>query len=239
MKPYNSQKTKKEEVQQMFDNIAPTYDKLNHILSLSIDKMWRRRVVRKVRRMKPEKIMDLATGTGDLAIKMAKAMPKAKIMGVDLSEKMLAVAAEKVRRKGLDDHIALYQGDAEQLDVADGVLDVVTVAFGVRNFGNLEQGLSEIMRSLRSGGHIVVLEFSTPRNWFVRKCYQFYSNHVMKPVGGMVSKDRKAYDYLPDSIVEFPDRERFLDIMHRTGFVECRRFSQSFGIAQIYIGKKA
>ena len=239
MKPYNSQKTKKEEVQQMFDNIAPTYDKLNHILSLSIDKMWRRRVVRKVRRMKPEKIMDVATGTGDLAIKMAKAMPKAKIMGVDLSEKMLAVAAEKVRRKGLDDHIALYQGDAEQLDVADGVLDVVTVAFGVRNFGNLEQGLSEIMRSLRSGGHIVVLEFSTPRNWLVRKCYQFYSNHVMKPVGGMVSKDRKAYDYLPDSIVEFPDRERFLDIMHRTGFVECRRFSQSFGIAQIYIGKKA
>ena len=239
MKPYNSQKTKKEEVQQMFDNIAPTYDKLNHILSLSIDKMWRRRVVRKVRRMKPEKIMDLATGTGDLAIKLAKAMPKAKIMGVDLSEKMLAVAAEKVRRKGLDDHIALYQGDAENLDVTDGVLDVVTVAFGVRNFGNLEQGLSEIMRSLRSGGHIVVLEFSTPRNWLVRKCYQFYSNHVMKPVGGMVSKDQKAYDYLPDSIVEFPDRERFLDIMHRTGFVECRRFSQSFGIAQIYIGKKA
>ena len=239
MKPYNSQKTKKEEVQQMFDNIAPTYDKLNHILSLSIDKMWRRRVVRKVRRMKPEKIMDLATGTGDLAIKMAKAMPKAKIMGVDLSEKMLAVAAEKVRRKGLDDHIALYQGDAENLDVTDGVLDVVTVAFGVRNFGNLEQGLSEIMRSLRSGGHIVVLEFSTPRNWLVRKCYQFYSNHVMKPVGGMVSKDRKAYDYLPDSIVEFPDREGFLEIMHRTGLVEWRRFAQSFGGAQICIGKKA
>lgn len=238
MKPYNSQKTKKEEVQQMFDNIAPTYDKLNHILSLSIDKMWRRRVVRKVRRMKPEKIMDLATGTGDLAIKLAQAMPKAKIMGVDLSENMLAVAAEKVRRKGLDDHIALYQGDAENLEVADGVLDVVTVAFGVRNFGNLEKGLSEIMRSLRSGGHIVVLEFSTPRNFLVRKCYQFYSNHIMKPVGGLVSKDRKAYDYLPDSIVEFPDRERFLEIMGRTGFVECRRYSQSLGIAQIYIGRK-
>ena len=215
MKPYNSQKTKKEEVQQMFDNIAPTYDKLNHILSLSIDKMWRRRVVRKVRRMKPE-----------------------KIMGVDLSENMLAVAAEKVRRKGLDDHIVLYQGDAENLEVADGVLDVVTVAFGVRNFGNLEKGLSEIMRSLRSGGHIVVLEFSTPRNFLVRKCYQFYSNHIMKPVGGLVSKDRKAYDSLPDSIVEFPDRERFLEIMGRTGFVECRRYSQSLGIAQIYIGRK-
>ena len=239
MKPYNTPKTKKEEVQQMFDNIAPTYDKLNHILSLSIDKIWRRRVVRKVRRMKPEKVMDLATGTGDLAIKMAKAMPKAKIMGVDLSENMLAVAAEKVRRKGLDDHIALYQGDAENLDVASGVLDVVTVAFGVRNFGNLEVGLTEIMRSLRSGGHIVVLEFSTPRNFFVRKAYQFYSNHVMKPVGGLVSKDRKAYDYLPDSIEEFPDPERFLAIMRHAGFKECRRKSLSLGIAQIYIAEKA
>jgi demethylmenaquinone methyltransferase/2-methoxy-6-polyprenyl-1,4-benzoquinol methylase len=188
--------------------------------------------------MKPERILDLATGTGDLAIKMAKRIPKAKIMGVDLSENMLAIAAEKVRRQGLDDHIALYQGDAENLDVASGVLDVVTVAFGVRNFGNLEVGLTEIMRSLRSGGHIVVLEFSTPRNFFVRKAYQFYSNHVMKPVGGLVSKDKKAYDYLPDSIVEFPDRERFLEIMSRTGFVECRRRSQSLGIAQIYIGKK-
>jgi demethylmenaquinone methyltransferase/2-methoxy-6-polyprenyl-1,4-benzoquinol methylase len=183
-------------------------------------------------------ILDLATGTGDLAIKMAKRIPEAHIMGVDLSDNMLAVAAEKIRRRGLDDHIALYQGDAENLDVASGVLDVVTVAFGVRNFGNLEVGLTEIMRSLRSGGHIVVLEFSTPRNFFVRKAYQFYSNHVMKPVGGLVSKDKKAYDYLPDSIVEFPDRERFLEIMSRTGFVECRRRSQSLGIAQIYIGKK-
>lgn len=222
----------------MFDNIAPTYDRLNHILSLSIDKLWRRRVVRKVRRMKPERILDLATGTGDLAIKMAKAMPKAKIMGVDLSENMLSVAAEKVRRQGLDDHIALYQGDAENLDIANELLDVVTVAFGVRNFGNLEAGLAEIMRSLRSGGHIVVLEFSTPRNFLVRKLYQFYSNHVMKPVGGLVSHDKKAYEYLPDSIVEFPDRERFLEIMQRIGFEQCRRRSQSFGIAQIYIGKK-
>ena len=238
MKPYNSQQSKKEQVQLMFDNIAPTYDKLNHLFSFSIDRLWRSNVVRKVRRMKPERILDLATGTGDLAIKMAKRIPQAKIMGVDLSENMLAIAAEKVRRQGLDDHIALYQGDAENLEVADGVLDVVTVAFGVRNFGNLEKGLSEIMRSLRSGGHIVVLEFSTPRNFLVRKCYQFYSNHIMKPVGGLVSKDRKAYDYLPDSIVEFPDRERFLEIMGRTGFVECRRYSQSLGIAQIYIGRK-
>ena len=222
----------------MFNNIAPTYDRLNHLFSLSIDKLWRRRVVRRVRRFKPVRVLDVATGTGDLAIKMAKAMPKAKIMGVDLSENMLSVAAEKVRRQGLDDHIALYQGDAENLDVANELVDVATVAFGVRNFGNVEQGLSEIWRALRSGGHLVVLEFSTPRNFLVRKLYQLYSNHIMKPVGGLVSKDRKAYDYLPDSIAAFPDRERFLDIMRKVGFDECRRHSQSLGIAQIYIGKK-
>ena len=238
MKPYNTEKSKKEEVREMFDNIAPTYDKLNHILSLSIDKVWRRRVVRIVRRMKPERIMDLATGTGDLAIKMAKRIPKARIMGVDLSENMLAVAAEKVRRMGLDDKIALYQGDAEQLDVNDGVLDVVTVAFGVRNFGNIEKGLGEIWRSLRSGGHIVILEFSTPRNWLVRKAYNLYSQHWMKPVGGMVSKDKKAYDYLPDSIVEFSTPKEVLALMEKVGFKQCQRRSQSFGIAQIYIAQK-
>lgn len=222
----------------MFDNIAPTYDRLNHLFSLSIDRVWRRRVVRKVRRLKPLRILDLATGTGDLAIKMAKRIPKARIMGVDLSENMLAVAAEKVRRQGLDDHIALYQGDAENLDLTDGAVDVVTVAFGVRNFGNIDQGLQEIWRVLHGGGHVFILEFSTPRNFLVRKLYHFYSNHIMKPVGGLVSHDRKAYNYLPDSIVEFPAPEQFLQKMERAGFTECRRRGQSLGIAQIYIGKK-
>ena len=222
----------------MFANIAPTYDKLNHIFSFSIDKLWRRRVVRIVRRMHPQRILDLATGTGDLAIKMAKRIRKANIMGVDLSENMLAVAADKIRRQGLDDHIVLYQGDAEMLDVADGVLDVVTVAFGVRNFSNIEKGLQEIMRSLRSGGHIVILEFSTPRNPLVRYLYRLYSNNVMKPVGGLISHDRLAYDYLPGSIEEFPEPEEFLAMMRRIGFADCSRRSQSFGIAQIYIGCK-
>lgn len=222
----------------MFNNIAPTYDRLNHIFSFSIDRLWRSRVVRMVRRMKPQRIMDLATGTGDLAIKMAKRIPKAHIMGVDLSENMLAVAADKVRRKGLDDHIALYQGEAERLDVGDDVLDVVTIAFGVRNFGDIDGSLREIARALQKGGHLVILEFSTPRNPIVRHLYRLYSNHVMKPVGGIVSKDRKAYDYLPDSIEEFPDPERFLDIMRHAGFEQCRRKSLSMGIAQIYIAQK-
>lgn len=239
MKPYNSaDKSKKEEVREMFDNIAPTYDRLNHLFSLSIDKMWRRRVVRIVRHLKPQHILDLATGTGDLAIKMAKRIPQAHIMGVDLSEKMLAVAAEKVSRRGLDDHITLYQGDAENLAIGDGKVDVVTVAFGVRNFGNIEQGLAEIWRSLRSGGHLVVLEFSMPKNPLVRKLYGLYSDHVMRPVGSMVSHDNKAYEYLPDSIAEFYTPEAFLEIMHKAGFEDCYRRSQSFGIAQIFVGRK-
>lgn len=239
MKPYNStDKSKKEEVREMFDNIAPTYDRLNHLFSLSIDKIWRRRVVRIVRRLKPQLILDLATGTGDLAINMARRIPTAHVMGVDLSEKMLAVATEKVRRKGLDKQISLYQGDAENLEVGDGKVDVVTVAFGVRNFGDIEKGLSEIWRSLRSGGHLVVLEFSMPKNPLVRKAYGLYSDHVMRPVGSMVSHDNKAYEYLPDSIAEFHTPEAFLEVMHNAGFEDCYRRSQSCGIAQIFVGRK-
>lgn len=222
----------------MFDNIAPSYDRLNHIFSLSIDKLWRRRVVRIVRKLKPERVLDLATGTGDLAIKMAKRIPSARIMGVDLSENMLAVAAEKVSRQGLDDHIALYQGDAESLDVEDGVLDVVTVAFGVRNFGDIEASLAEVWRVLREGGSFVVLEFSVPRNALVRKMYGIYSERVMPSVGGMVSHDKKAYDYLPASISEFPEPEKFMDMLRKAGFDGCYRRSQSLGIAQIYVCHK-
>lgn len=230
---------KKEEVKRMFDNIAPTYDRLNHILSLSIDRIWRRRVMRIVRRGHPHQILDLATGTGDLAILMAKRMPHARVMGVDLSENMLAEASEKVRRQGLDDHVVLYQGDAEKLDLGNDTVDAVTVAFGVRNFGNMEAGLSEALRVLRPGGQLVVLEFSTPQNGLVRRLYRFYSDKILRPVGGMVSRDKEAYGYLPASIEEFPAPDRFLEIMRGVGFAECRRRSLCMGIAQIYIGRKA
>ena len=239
MKPYNEEQSKKEQVEEMFDNIAPNYDRLNHILSLNIDRIWRRRVMRIVRRSKARRIMDLATGTGDLAIAMAKRVDRTQILGVDLSEEMLAVARAKIQKQGLEERIMLEKGDAENLTmVADGSLDAVTVAFGVRNFENMERGLSEIYRTLRVGGKLVVLEFSTPRNFLVRKLYQLYSNHFMKPVGGLVSRDRKAYNYLPDSIVEFSSPEEFLEQLQRAGFEGCYRRSQSFGIAQIYIGKK-
>lgn len=235
MKPYNEEQTKKEQVEQMFDNIAPTYDRLNHIMSLNIDRMWRRRVMRIVRRSKASKIMDMATGTGDLAIAMAKRMERAEILGIDLSEEMLAVARSKVKRLGLEQRITLLKGDAESLTmVADGVMDVATVAFGVRNFENLEGGLAEIYRTLKAGGKLVVLEFSIPRNRLVRWVYAQYSHRLIPRIGALISKDREAYTYLPESVDEFPSPERFTDMLLGVGFKEVRRRSQSFGIAHIY-----
>ena len=176
MNPYNNTQTKKEQVEEMFDNIAPTYDRLNHLLSFSIDRLWRRRVVRIVERTHAIHIMDMATGTGDLAIAMARRCPQAAVLGVDLSEEMLAVAHRKVEAAALQGRITLQKGDAEALDeVAERSMDVATVAFGVRNFENIPQGLKEMGRTLRPGGRLVVLEFSTPRNGLVRWLYGLYS----------------------------------------------------------------
>lgn len=223
----------------MFDNIAPTYDKLNHILSFNIDRMWRRRVVRIVQRSNAQSVMDIATGTGDLAIAMAKRVENLHILGVDLSEEMLRVAEQKVHRQGLDGRIELTKGDAENLDmVADESMDIVTVAFGVRNFENLEKGLVELYRALKPGGKLVVLEFSIPRNRLVRWVYAQYSHRLLPRIGAMVSKDRQAYDYLPDSVEEFPAPERFMDILCSVGFSSVKAKPQSFGIAYIYEATK-
>ena len=215
MKPYNTDQTKKEEVREMFDNIAPKYDLLNHTLSMSIDRVWRRRVVGEVRRAKPGRILDVATGTGDLAIAMARRIRDVQVLGVDLSEQMLAVARRKIEARGLDGRIVLDRGDAERLAVADASVDVATVAFGVRNFGDLGAGLRELARTIKPGGKVVILEFSR-----------------------LVSRDKRAYEYLPASVGEFPAPEEFMAMMARAGFRNCRARSQSFGIAQIYIGER-
>lgn len=238
MKPYNTDQTKKEEVRVMFDRIAPTYDALNHTLSVGIDRLWRRRAVRLAARTTPRRLLDVATGTGDLAIALARRIPGAQVMGMDLSEKMLDVARRKVAAAGLDARVVLEVGDAEHLALADRAVDAVTVAFGVRNFGDLETGLREMARVLRPGGQVVILEFSTPRNRFFRALYGFYNHRVLPWVGGLVSRDRRAYEYLPDSIGEFPAPERFMELMERAGFCACRARSQSGGIAQIYTGEK-
>lgn len=239
MKPYNEEQSKKEQVEQMFDNIAPTYDKLNHIMSLNIDRMWRRRVMRIVRRSKAHKIMDVATGTGDLAIAMAKRVDRTQILGVDLSEEMLAVARRKVEKQGLEERIMLEKGDAENLTmVTTESIDAATVAFGVRNFENIERGLSEIYRTLKPGGKLVVLEFSMPKNRLVRWVYSQYAHRLLPRIGGMISKDKQAYTYLPDSVEEFPSPERFAEILRGVGFRSVKTRSQSFGIAYIYDATK-
>ncbi|WP_295938395.1 bifunctional demethylmenaquinone methyltransferase/2-methoxy-6-polyprenyl-1,4-benzoquinol methylase UbiE [uncultured Alistipes sp.] len=238
MKPYNTEQTKKEQVREMFDNIAPKYDLLNHTLSMNIDRIWRRRVVRIVRRARPRRILDVATGTGDLAIAMARRIGGVQVLGVDLSERMLDVAHHKVTARGLDSRIVLDTGDAEHLSVADASVDVATVAFGVRNFGNLEKGLREMARTIKPGGRVVILEFSRPRNRLFRALYEFYTYKILPRIGGMVSRDKCAYEYLPASVGEFPAPQEFMEMMRRAGFKECRARSQSFGIAQIYIGER-
>ena len=235
MKPYNEEQTKKEQVEEMFDNIAPNYDKLNHIISFNLDRIWRRRVMRIVRRSKASKIMDIATGTGDLAIAIAKRIDGTHILGVDLSEEMLVVARRKVQKQGLEERIILEKGDAENLSmVEDGSIDAVTVAFGVRNFENLEQGLREIYRTLREGGKFVVLELSVPKNRLIRWFYAQYSHRILPSIGAMISKDKQAYVYLPESIDEFPEPERFADMLKDAGFKGVKRRKQSFGVAHIY-----
>lgn len=222
----------------MFDNIAPKYDLLNHTLSMSIDRVWRRRVVGEVRRAKPGRILDVATGTGDLAIAMARRIRDVQVLGVDLSEQMLAVARRKIEARGLDGRIVLDRGDAERLAVADASVDVATVAFGVRNFGDLGAGLRELARTIKPGGKVVILEFSRPRNRVFRALYEFYSYKILPRIGGLVSRDKRAYEYLPASVGEFPAPEEFMVMMARAGFRNCRARSQSFGIAQIYIGER-
>ncbi len=239
MKPYNIEnKTKSEEVNEMFNNIAPTYDRLNHILSLSIDKVWRRNVVRIVRALKPSMILDLATGTGDMAIALAKDNPSAKVVAIDPSQGMLAVAQRKIEAQALDMQIELQCGAAESLETRDGQFDVATVAFGVRNFGDLKGGMTQITRSLAEGGSLVVLEFAVCENWFVAPLYRLYSRYIMPFIGALLSRDKKAYTYLPESIEEFERPAQFLKIMEECGLKNCYNRPQFWGVAQIYVGEK-
>lgn len=228
----------------MFDNIAGSYDKLNHVLSLQIDKLWRRSVVRFVRRKvggksgEPIRLLDVATGTGDLAIALSLAMPSSMVVGVDASQGMLDVAQQKVSKLGLGATISFDQQKAESLALESGRYDAVTVAFGVRNFSDLRAGLAEMVRVTRSGGWVVVLEFSTPQNRVVNWGYSLYSHHLLPRIGEMLSKDRAAYEYLPASVEEFASRDEFLAMMVEAGLESCAAYSQSFGIAHIYVGQK-
>lgn len=227
------------EVRAMFNDIAPKYDLLNHVLSLSIDKLWRRNTVKVVAKSSPVKILDMATGTADLAIAMAKRIPCAEITGADLSEQMLSVARQKIEANSLDSRISLVQCEAEQIPLPTESVDVATVAFGVRNFENREQGLRELCRVIKPGGRLVVLEFSTPSSPLVRWVYNIYSHYILPFIGGLVSKNRAAYVYLPSSVDTFPRAKEFSQMLCQCGFSKVKASSQSFGIAYIHEATKA
>lgn len=221
----------------MFDNIAWRYDFLNHFLSLGVDKRWRRRAIKILKPKGPKKILDVATGTGDFAIEAIKLNPLS-ITGIDLSRQMLKIGKEKVTRKNLGTIIHLEEGDAENLSFANNTFDAFTVAFGVRNFESLERGLSEMYRILKSGGTGVILEFSKPKNSWIKRLYFFYFYRILPFFGRLFSKDRNAYTYLPDSVGSFPDQKEFISLMRSVGFTETTFKDLSFGIASIYIGSK-
>jgi len=236
--PYkDSENQKKQQVEQMFDNIAPKYDFLNHFLSFGIDKLWRKKAIKILSAYKPQTILDVATGTGDFAIEATKLKPT-KIVGFDLSEQMLNVGRVKVKRLGLDQLISFQKGDSESMPFADGQFDSIIVAFGVRNFENLEAGLSEFFRVLKPGGVVVILEFSNPKYFPMKQLYWIYSFGILPLIGKLVSKDKSAYTYLPESVRAFPDDVKFLSILQGVGFPTVRQKRLTFGISTIYIGQK-
>lgn len=222
----------------MFDGIAPTYDALNHLLSLGIDRGWRRKVVKMAAGNSPRAILDVATGTGDLAIALARKIPEAHVVGVDISENMLALGREKVARRELDERIVLRAGDAEALGFEEGEFDCVTVAFGVRNFGDIPKGLREMQRVLRPGGSCFVLEFSEPTVPLFSRVYRLYFHSVLPWMGRLISRDRAAYDYLPRSVDAFPAPERFSEMLREAGFTAIRVRKLTFGVAYIYEAEK-
>jgi demethylmenaquinone methyltransferase/2-methoxy-6-polyprenyl-1,4-benzoquinol methylase len=234
VKPYSdSELTKKEQVEQMFDNISGKYDKLNHILSMGIDVGWRKKVVKMARSANPENILDIATGTGDLAIMLAKSTD-AKITGFDLSAGMLEVGRKKVNEHGLENRIEMIQGDAENMPFENDTFDCITVAFGVRNFENLKQGLDEIYRVLKPGGKFIILEFSQPESFPMKQLYAFYSKHILPLIGKKISKDQSAYTYLPESVKAFPYGEEMKNILKNSNFIKTTDKKLTFGISSIY-----
>lgn len=236
--PYkDSGKNKKEQVATMFDNIAHKYDFLNHFLSMGIDKIWRRKAISILGTYQPQQILDIATGTGDFAIASLAVKPK-RIVGIDISESMLAVGVEKIKLKGVQNTIELQKGDSENIQFENATFDAATCAFGVRNFENLGKGLTEIFRVLSNNAVVVILEFSKPRKFPMKQIFGFYFKYILPFIGRMFSKDASAYTYLPESVREFPDGELFLAELSKAGFVNNKAKQLAFGIATIYIGEK-
>ena len=227
---------KKEFVEQMFDDIAPTYDKLNHILSLNVDKGWRRKAVRRIVATRPKHVLDVACGTGDFAIALSQAGVE-KVTGVDISQGMLDVGEEKVKALGLN--IEMHVDDCEHLSIADDTFDAVSVAFGMRNFEHLQRGLNEMQRVMRPGGLVCIVELSVPSNTLLRWAYKLYFLHILPFVGGLVSGNRNAYRYLPESVLRFPKPDEVCRMLKEAGFRDVEAKAFTFGLCRMFTGIKS
>ena len=238
VKPYgDSSKSKKEEVAEMFNNISSKYDFLNHFLSLGIDKLWRKKAVKMLRSIKPERVLDIATGTGDFAIESLSLKPK-EIVGLDISAGMLEMGREKMKKRKVDHIISMRLGDSEEIPFEDNYFDALTVGFGVRNFEHLEKGLAEMLRVIKPNGKAIILEFSKPKKFPIKQLFSFYSNNIIPILGKSISKDAKAYSYLPESVAAFPEGKDFENILVKLGYKNVIATPVSGGIATIYAGTK-
>lgn len=237
--PYKEKETgKREQVAEMFDNISPKYDLLNHLLSGGIDVWWRKKAISMLRSAQPKVILDIATGTGDLAVEAVKQLKPEKVIGVDISEGMLAMGREKMKKIGMENVIELRSGDSEKLLFDNNTFDAVIVSFGVRNFENLEKGLTDMHRVTKPGGICLIVEFSKPKTPIIKQLYWLYNSTILPLIGKIISKDKAAYSYLPESVKAFPEGNDFLQVFEKVGFRETKSVPLTFGICTVYIGKK-
>ena len=238
IKPYSTNGEKARQVETMFDNIAPTYDKLNHRLSWDIDKGWRRKAIRQLQPFAPKTLLDIATGTGDFAILAAKMLKPEKLIGADISEGMMEIGRQKVKAEGLDSIVSFEKEDCLNLSYADGTFDAVTAAFGIRNFADLDKGLKEMQRVLKPGGHLSIVELTTPMSFPMKQLFRIYSHTVLPVYGRLISKDTSAYGYLTKTIEAFPQGERMMEILKKAGFAEASFKRLTFGICTLYTATK-
>ena len=238
IKPYEGTGDKGKLVEEMFDNIAPTYDTLNHRLSWDIDKYWRKKAIKRLMPFQPKQMLDIATGTGDFAILSAQMLHPDHLIGADISEGMMQIGREKVKRMGLDGTISFEKQDCLHLGYEDGTFDAVTAAFGIRNFQNLDQGLSEMCRVLKKGGHLCIVELTTPVSFPMKQLFSIYSGTVLPIYGKLISKDQSAYDYLNKTIAAFPQGEVMMDVLKKAGFAQAEFKRLTFGICTLYFATK-
>lgn len=238
IKPYNQQEGKRTQVERMFNKLAPTYDKLNHTLSLGIDRRWRNKAIDSLKPFRPQRILDIATGTGDFAILAAERLKPQNVVGADISEEMMEVGRQKVAERGLDKTICFKHEDCMKLSFADDTFDAVTASYGARNFEDLDRGLKEIHRVIKPGGHLLLMELSAPKSFPMKQLFWLYSHVAIPTIGWFFSHDAKAYQYLTDSVHAFPQGEVMEQVLRKAGFegVEWKRFT--FGISTMYLAEK-